>query len=249
GYISFGHIAFFGIGAYSTAILMQPEYNWNFFATLPVGALIAGAVAAVVGRPVLRLRGAYFAIATWALGEAIREFVTRVPVTGGSYGLSVPANPSTKFFYYVMLAATGLAFLLCILLLEYSRFGYRVKAVRDNEVAARMQGINADRVKTAAFVLSAIIPAVLGGINAYWITFINPNSVLNTIFTDQMVVMVLVGGLGHMWGPAFGAAALYILNEMSIVYFGENTWYLVLIGVFVMLIVLFLPDGLVSLIP
>lgn len=249
GYISFGHVAFFGIGAYSTAILMQPEYGWNFFATLPVGALIAGGLAAIVGWPVLKLRGAYFAIGTWALGEAIREFATVTSITGGSYGISLPANTNSTFFYFVMLGAVVIAYLFCFLLLERSRFGYRVKAVRDNEVAARMQGINADRVKIEAFVISAVIPAVLGGINAYWITFINPNSVLNTIFTDQMVVMVLIGGLGHAWGPALGACLLYFLSQEFSAYFGSTTWYLVLIGVLVMLVVLVLPDGLVSLFP
>jgi branched-chain amino acid transport system permease protein len=249
GYISFGHVAFFGIGAYSTAILMQPEYGWNFFATLPVGALVAGGLAALIGWPVLKLRGAYFAIGTWALGEAIREFATVVPFTNGSYGISLPPNTSSVFFYFVMLVAAGIAYLVCYLLLERSRFGYRVKAVRDSEVAARMQGINADRVKIEAFVLSAVIPAVLGGINAYWITFINPNSVLNTIFTDQMVVMVLLGGLGSLWGPALGAAVLYFLSQQFAAYFGGTTWYLVLIGVLVMAVVLVLPDGLVSLAP
>src|SRR3546814_4043882 len=97
GYISFGHVAFFGIGAYSTAIPMQPDYNWNFFATLPVGAVIAGGLADIVGWPVLKLRGAYFAIGTWELGEAIREIATGVPFTGGSYGLPLPPNTSSLF--------------------------------------------------------------------------------------------------------------------------------------------------------
>src|SRR5699024_6732729 len=148
-----------------------------------------------------------------------------------------------------MLGATAVAYIICFVLLERSRFGYRVKAVRDSEVAARMQGINADRVKIEAFVLSAVIPAVLGGINAYWITFINPNSVLNTLFTDQMVVMVLLGGLGHPWGAALGAGVLYFLNQEFAAQFGDTTWYLVFIGVLVMLVVMLLPDGLVSLLP
>jgi branched-chain amino acid transport system permease protein len=92
-----------------------------------------------------------------------------------------------------------------------------------------------------------VIPAVLGGINAYWITFINPASVLNTIITDQLVVMVLVGGLGHIWGPALGATALFLLQEQLRVSYGETTAYIVIVGVLVMLVVLFLPDGLVSL--
>lgn len=247
GYISFGHVAFFGIGAYTTGILMQPEYGWPFLATLPVAAVIAAAFAAVAGYPALRLRGAYFAIATWAIAEAVREFATVSSFTGGSGGLTLPVNSSPSYFYYTMLIAAALSYVLCYVLLERSRFGFRVKAVRDNEAAARAQGIDATRVKMEAFMLSAAIPAVLGGINAYWITFINPDSVLNTIITDQLVVMVLVGGLGHAWGPALGAAVLYLINEQFLVTFGSSTSYIAMIGVLVMLVVLFLPDGLVSL--
>jgi branched-chain amino acid transport system permease protein len=247
GYISFGHVAFFGIGAYTTAILMQPEHGWNFWATLPVAAVVAGAVAALVGWPALRLKGAYFAIATWALAEAVRELTTVLDFTGGSGGLTTPIRLDDTFFYYTMLAAAAIAYALCYLLLERSRFGFRVKAVRDNEVAARAQGINTTLVKIEAFVLSAIIPAVLGGINAYWITFINPQSVLNTIITDQLVVMVLVGGLGHAWGPALGATALFLLQEQLRVSYGETTAYIIIVGALVMAVVLFLPDGLVSL--
>ncbi|MGH3367619.1 MAG: branched-chain amino acid ABC transporter permease [Nocardioidaceae bacterium] len=247
GYISFGHVAFFGIGSYTTAILMQPEYGWNFFATLPVAAALAGAVAAIAGWPALRLKGAYFAIATWALAEAVRELATVADITGGASGLTLPILADETFFYYTMLGAAAVAYLICYLLLERSRFGIRVKAVRDNEMAARAQGIDATRVKIEAFVLSAMIPAVLGGINAYWITFINPESVLSTLITDQLVVMVLVGGLGHAWGPALGAAVLYLLNQQLLVSFGETTAYIAFIGILVMLIVLFLPDGLVSL--
>lgn len=247
GYISFGHVAFFGIGAYTTAILMQPQHDWNFWATLPVAAVIAGAVAALVGWPALRLKGAYFAIATWALAEAVRELTTVVKFTGGSGGLSTPIRADDNFFFYTMLAAAAIAYAVCYLLLERSKFGFKVKAVRDNEIAARAQGINTNLVKIQAFVLSAVIPAVLGGINAYWITFINPQSVLNTLITDQLVVMVLVGGLGHAWGPALGATAMFLLQEQLRVSYGETTAYIIVVGAIVMLIVLFLPDGLVSL--
>ncbi|ULN36396.1 branched-chain amino acid ABC transporter permease [Mycolicibacterium smegmatis] len=247
GYISFGHVAFFGIGAYTTAILMQPQHDWDFWATLPVAAVVAGAVAALVGWPALRLKGAYFAIATWALAEAVRELTTVVEFTGGSGGLSTPIRADDNFFFYTMLGASAIAYAVCYLLLERSKFGFKVKAVRDNEIAARAQGINTNLVKIQAFVLSAVIPAVLGGINAYWITFINPQSVLNTLITDQLVVMVLVGGLGHAWGPALGAAAMFLLQEQLRVSYGETTAYIIIVGAIVMLIVLFLPDGLVSL--
>ena len=249
GYISFGHAAFFGIGAYATALLMQPERHWNFFLTLPVGAAAAALVAAILGWPTLKLRGAYFAIATWALAEAIAQLATVVGFTGGSSGLTIPVFQSTNYFFYAMLIAAAITYLLCYVLLERARFGYKVRAVRDNEPAARSVGIDTTRVKIQAFVLSAVIPAVFGGVFAYWITFMNPASVLSADITDQMVVMALIGGLGTMWGPALGAAALYILNRQFVAWFGDTTSYIAMVGALVALVVLFLPDGLVSLIP
>lgn len=249
GYISFGHVAFFGIGAYTTALLMQPPRNWNFFLTLPVGAAAAGLLAVIIGWPSLRLRGAYFAIATWALAEALAQLASVVGFTGGSFGISTPANPSTSFFYFVMVIAAAIAYVIAWVLLERSRFGYRVKAVRDHEAAAQSVGINTTSVKLQAFVLSAVIPAVFGGINAYWITFINPQSVLAGDITDQMVVMALLGGLGNAWAPAIGATVLYIINSYFNSTYGSTTTYIAIIGALVALIVLFLPDGLVSLLP
>jgi branched-chain amino acid transport system permease protein len=249
GYISFGQVAFFGIGAYATALLMQPSRHWNFFLTLPVGAAAAALLALVVGWPSLRLRGAYFAIATWALAEALAQLAGVVGFTGGSFGISTPANPSTSFFYYAMLIAAAAAYALGWVLLERSRFGFKVKAVRDHEIAAQALGIRANWVKMQAFVLSAVIAAVFGGINAYWITFINPQSVLAGDITDQMVVMVLVGGLGHPWGPALGATALYLVNSWFNSTFGSTTSYIAMIGALVAVVVLFLPDGIVSLLP
>ncbi len=249
GYISFGQVVFFGIGAYSTALLMQPGLDWNFFLTLPVGAVVAGVFALVVGWPTLRLRGAYFAIATWALAEALAQLTTAVDFTGGSFGLSTPGNASTWFFYYVMLITSALIYLLIFLLLERSRLGYKVKAVRDNEAAAQSLGINTTAVKLQAFVLSAALPAVLGGIYAYWITFINPQSVLAGDITDQMVVMALVGGLGHLWGPALGATVIYLASTWLSAKFGSSTGYIAMIGALLAAIVLFLPDGIIGLLP
>jgi len=247
GYISFGQVAFFGVGAYTTALLMQHGQDWNFFATLPVGAVLAGLLAVIVGWPVLKLRGAYFAIATWALAEAFLQIATAAGFTGGSSGLTLPINASTSFFYYAMLVPAAVTFVVCWLLLERSRFGYRVKAVRDHEAAAESIGIDTTRVKIQAFAFSAVIPGVFGGIYAYWITFINPTSVLAGDITDQMVVMALVGGLGRIWGPALGATLLYLVDRQFIASFGETTAYIAVLGGLLALIVLFLPDGLISL--
>ena len=247
GYISFGQAAFFGIGAYTTALLMQKGQDWNFFATLPVGAVLAGVLAVIIGWPVLKLRGAYFAIATWAMAEAFLQISTAAGFTGGSSGLTLPINASVSFFYYAMLIPAIVTFVVCWLLLERSRFGYRVKAVRDHEPAAESIGIDTTRVKIQAFAFSAVIPGVFGGIYAYWITFINPTSVLADDITDQMVVMALVGGLGRIWGPVLGATLLYLVNRQFIASFGDTTAYIAAVGAIVALIVLFLPDGLVSL--
>lgn len=249
GYISFGQVAFFGIGAYATGLLMNPPYNWPFAPTIPVGMVVAGIVAAIVGWPTLRLRGAYFAIATWAFAEAIFQLATVARFTGGTFGLSLPGFVDETYFYYVMLVAAVITYGVVYFLLERSRFGYRVQAVRDNEIAAQMLGINANLVKLQAFVLSAVIPAAFGCINAYWITFINPSSVLVGDISDQMVVMALLGGLGHIWGSIIGAAALYLVNQYFWINYGNTTIYIAIIGVVIALVVLFLPDGLVSLWP
>ena len=249
GYISFGHSAFFGIGAYVTAILMQQGVGLTFAATVPVGLLAAAAVAALIGAPTMRLRGSYFAIATWAFAEMLLQLVNILEITGGTGGLSVPPYLDEQFFYYTMLGAALGCYLLVWLLLEQSRFGYRLKALRDHEPAAEALGINTTQVKVQAFGLSAAMAALFGSVHAYWVTFIDPRSVMGGEITDQMVVMVLLGGLGTVWGPALGAALLWMTNRFLWATWGDTTIYLPITGIVIALVVLFLPNGLVSLLP
>lgn len=249
GYINFGQVAFFGIGAYATGILMNDPYGWSFSATIPVGLAAAALLAAVVGWPTLRLRGAYFAIATWAFAEALFQISTILDITGGPAGLSLPPIVDERLFYYLMAAAAAVTYAIAYVLLERSRFGYRLLSLRDNETAAETLGINTASVKLYAFVLSAVICALFGSIFAYWVTFINPRSVLGGDITDQMVVMVLVGGLGSLWGPAVGATILYLVNRILWSFWGDTVIYIVILGAAIAAVVLFLPDGLVSLLP
>lgn len=249
GYISFGHSAFFGIGAYATAILMGSGFGLPFLATIPIGLIAAAAVAGVIGAPTMRLRGSYFAIATWAFAEMLYQLVTVLEITGGTGGLSLPPFLNEHFFYFVMLATAAATYALVWLLFEYSRFGFRIKALRDHEPAAEAMGINTVLVKVQAFALSAAIAAVFGSIYAYWVTFIDPPSALGGQITDQMVVMVLLGGLGTVWGPALGGALLWLLNRTLWASLGDTTIYIPILGVLIALVVLFLPNGLVSLIP
>jgi branched-chain amino acid transport system permease protein len=247
GYIDFGHSAFFGIGAYATAIFMGESFGWPFLATVPVGLLAAAAVAAVIGGPTLRLRGAYFAIATWAFAELLLQLANVLEVTGGTGGLSLPPFLDERFFYFVMLAATVLTYGLTWLLFERSHFGLKVKALRDHEPAAEAMGINTAAVKLQAFALSAALAAVFGSIFAYWVTFINPKSVLGGDITDQMVIMVLLGGLGSLWGPAVGGALLFFVNRFVWMTWGDTAFYIVILGVAIVLVVLFLPSGIAGL--
>ncbi len=249
GYINFGQVAFFGVGAYATGILMNDPYDWTFPATVPAGLTASAILAAAVGWPTLRLRGAYFAIATWAFAEALFQISTVLDITGGPAGLSLPPIVDERLFYYLMAAAAAGTYGIAYLLLERSRFGYRLTALRDNETAAETLGINTASVKVSAFVLSAILSALFGSIFAYWVTFINPRSVLGGDITDQMVIMVLVGGLGSLWGPALGAAILYLVNRLLWSYWGDTVIYIVILGVAIAAVVLFLPDGLISLWP
>jgi branched-chain amino acid transport system permease protein len=247
GYIDFGHSAFFGIGAYATAILMGEAFGWAFFATIPIGIAAAAGVAAVIGGPTLKLRGAYFAIATWAFAEMLLQLANVLDITGGTGGLSLPPFLDERFFYYAMLAAAAATYGLTWLLFERSRFGLKVKALRDHEPAAEAMGIDTAMVKLQTFALSAAMAAVFGSLFAYWVTFINPGSVLGGDITDQMVVMVLLGGLGTLWGPALGGVGLFLVNRVFWMNWGDTSAYIAILGIAIVVVVLFLPEGLAGL--
>ncbi len=246
GYLSFGHGAFFGLGAYVTGIGMT-VLGWPFAVGLVVSGVLAAALAAAIGYPTLRLRGAYFAIATWAFGEMLRQVATVMDVTGGAFGMRLPAFLNLPFFYYVTLGTSALVYLTTYLLLERSPFGYKLLAIREHEEAAEMVGVNTVAVKVNAFALSAFFPGVLGGIYAYWLTYIHPDSVLGGIITDLMVVMVFLGGMGTFWGPLLGAFLVQLVSRSLWLAWGESTLYLVIIGAAICVVVLFMPGGIVGL--
>ena len=247
GYINFGHSAFFGLGAYVTALLMTDPLGLPFLATIPAGIAVTAVCAIVIGAPTLRLRGAYFAIATWAFAEVLIQFATVVEFTGGTGGLSLPPFLNERFFYFAMLVTAVLTYLATWALFEHSRFGLKVKALRDHEPAAEAMGINTSLVKLQTFVLSAVTASVFGAIFAYWVTFINPKSVFGGDITDQMVVMVLLGGLGTLWGPAIGGVALFVVNRLIWMYWGDTAFYIAILGAAIVLVVLFLPNGIAGL--
>jgi branched-chain amino acid transport system permease protein len=245
GYLCFGHGAFFGLGAYITGMTMV-HLGWPFGIALVVSGILSALLAVIIGYPTLRLRGAYFAIATWAFGEMMRQIATVLDITGGAFGLQLPAFLNIPFFYYVMLLVTGLTYLTTHLLLERARFGYKLLAIREHEEAAEMVGVDTVSIKIQAFALSAFFPGVIGGINAYWVTYIHPDSVLGAQLTDFMVVMAFLGGIGSLWGPFLGAVVVQLVNRGLWLVWGEGTFYLVIIGAAICAVVLFIPNGLIG---
>jgi branched-chain amino acid transport system permease protein len=244
GYLNFGHQAFFGLGAYGTALLMT-KGGWPFVLTLPAAGLLAAGLALVTGFPTLRLRGAYFAIATWAMARAIQQVALILNITGGPDGLRLPPFLQPQFFFYFMLVLVAATFAIYWFLLERASFGLRLKAIREDESGAMALGLNPSRIKMQAFILSAIPAGIIGGVYAYWITFIDPNSALGDLITDQATVMAVFGGLGTLIGPAIGAIIVFAFKTYFWAYLSNyQVLYLIILGVVIAASVVFLPNGL-----
>jgi branched-chain amino acid transport system permease protein len=244
GYLNFGHAMFFGIGAYSTGILMK-HAGWHFVSTLPVGGLMAALTALLIGVPTLRLKGAYFAIGTWSLALAVQQLALVLDITGGPDGMRLPTILNPVYFYYWMLGIVAGTFILYWILLERAPFGLKVKAIREDQEGAMALGLNPTRIKVQAFVLSAGPVGLLGSVYAYWITFIDPLSVLGDIITDQAVVMAVFGGLGTLIGPAIGAVIIFAFKTTFWTYLSDyQVLYLIILGAAISLTVIFLPNGL-----
>lgn len=246
GYLNFGHALFFGTGAYTTAILMK-HYGWPFLLTLPLGGLLAGVIALIIGVPTLRLKGAYFAIGTWALALAVQQLALVLDITGGPDGMRLPPFLHPKYFYYWMLAVVAGTFLLYWYLLEKAPFGLKVKAIREDQEGAMALGLNPNRIKVKAFTLSAVPVGLIGSIYAYWITFIDPLSVLGDLITDQAVVMAVFGGLGTLIGPVIGAIIIFAFKIYFWAYLSDyQVLYIIILGAVIAVSVLFLPNGLLG---
>jgi branched-chain amino acid transport system permease protein len=244
GYLNFGHGAFFGLGAYTTAILMM-QAHWPFALALPMGGVLAGVGALVAGLPTLRLKGAYFAIATWALSRAVQQLALIMDITGGPDGMRLPSFLNPQFFYYLMLAIVAVTFALLWFLLERSPFGLKLKAIREDEEGAMALGLNPTKLKMQAFILSAVPTGILGGVYAYWITFIDPASTLGDLVSDQALVMVVFGGMGTLIGPVIGAILIFAFKTLFWAYLSDfQLLYLIILGAVIALSVVFIPNGL-----
>jgi branched-chain amino acid transport system permease protein len=243
GYLNFGHQAFFGIGAYATAILMMKSH-WPFPLALAAGGAIASVAALVIGIPTLRLKGSYFAIAVWALARAIQQFALIAAWTGGPDGMRLTAFLDPQFFFYVMLGIVGVTFFALWFLLERAPFGLKLKAIREDQESAKALGLNPTTLKIQAFILSAIPTALIGGVFAYWVTFIDPGSTLSDLISDQAIVMLVFGGMGTLIGPVIGAVLIFSFKTLFWAYLSQyEVLYIIILGAVIAVSVIFMPDG------
>lgn len=212
GYPSFGNSVFYGLGAYGVAIAMA-QWQLPFAVGMGLGALLAVVFALLVGIPVLRLRGHYFAIATLALAGVMAAIVSNVPLAGQNIGLVLPPLNNDALFYELALALLAIT-TLSIWGISRSRFGYGLIAIRENEDAAAVMGINTTLYKVLAFTLSGFFSALAGGIHAYWITFLDPQSAFDIVLNIKMIIMAVFGGAGTVLGPIIGALSLSAVSEI-----------------------------------
>jgi branched-chain amino acid transport system permease protein len=245
GYVSFGHVAFFGAGAYTAGILIGSS-GWSW----PLAALAGGAAAALlalgIGWPCLRLKGPYFAIAMLGLNEVLRALVSYFEgLTGGGNGLSLPTLDATVPVYYAM-GLIAVAVTLAARLIIDSRFGLRLMTIREDEVAAEAMGIPTFRHKLLAFLLSAIGPGIAGALTARDQGYIEPLSVFPLATTITMIVMTLFGGKGTVWGPVLGATVLFVAQEM--VWARYPYVHPLLFGAIIVTVVLVMPRGVLGLV-
>ncbi len=249
GYASFGNVVFFGIGAYITAILME-KAGLNFAVAFLGAGLGSALFAILIGLPVLRLRGHYFAIATLGVAEAMKALVQNLEITEGNSGIYLPVlNLSVKaqyyFFFYMMLGTLVLTLLITYLMLN-AKFGYSLIAIREDEDAANSVGINTTYAKTMAFALSGLFTGFAGSIYAFQQAFIKPGPAFTVHTTVKMIVMAVFGGMGKLFGPLLGAFSIEIISEILSNYF--LVAHTLFFGIVVILAIVFTPKGIIDLI-
>jgi branched-chain amino acid transport system permease protein len=245
GQVNFGQAAFYGIGAYATAI--AGKAGWPWVATPVLAAGLAGIASLGLGLPTLRLRTFYLAMATIGFGEIVRLALLHwEPVTGGSSGLRAvpgislgPFAPSGNFqHYYVLLGVLALAVVIAWRI-RHSRLGRDMIATRDSEIAAELGGVDTVRTKILAFVLAAVYAGVAGCLYASYVRYISPDS-----FTNQQAVlfftMLVIGGSGSLMGAVIGALILTFLPEF---FRSAGQYYLVCYGIGVVAMIILAPRG------
>lgn len=243
GYIDFGSAAYTGVGSYIAGVLMV-KAGAPISAAVAAAGLGAGLLALVVGLPTLRLKGAYFAIATFALSEALMQVAEQWgSVTGGGIGLTVPQRLDDRTYYWVYLLLAG--FLVGLTRwIELHKHGYGLRAIRESEEAAARTGVNTLEVKLKTYVLTAFFIGLLGALESTRLGYFTPGDVFDVRITIKMIIMSLLGGMGTVLGPVIGASFLQWLED--VLGAALLNYYLVIIGLVIVIVIIFLPRGIMG---
>jgi len=248
GYAAFGNVVFMGIGAYTTAILMT-KAGIPWWLGVLAGGILSVLFAILLGLPILRLRGHYFAICTLGVNEAIKQFTLIFEgLTEGGMGITLPLTKMSISAFYNLIYFTMFGILLACFLTTYvisqNRIGYALRAIRANEDAAEMSGIRTTYYKIVAWAISAFFTALVGGVYAYWFAFIEPANVFDIMIAVKAFVMMLLGGGGTVMGPVLGAVVLELVSELV---WGEFlTLHMLIFGAIIVLVILFMPSGMME---
>src|SRR5437667_7145996 len=249
GQVSFGHAAFFGLGAYATAVLPEPGV-FSLWLALGLGVVVVGLYALTVSYFATTRRGIYFALLTLIFAEVIYTFFRYTQTFGGSDGIQgLPASqlwPGVAIdtparLYYLVVAYLLLAYLACRALVR-SHFGQVLLAIRENEDRARFLGYNVQRYKMGVCMISAVLTGLGGALYPGRSAFATPDLMLWTV-SGEFIIMVMIGGLGTLAGPVIGGAFFVVLQEKVSSYVD---WYFMVIGLVLIFIVLFMPKGLLG---
>jgi branched-chain amino acid transport system permease protein len=248
GQISLGHAAFYGMGAYLSAILTT-TYHFPPWPAMVIAMLATGVVAYFVGYPSLKLRGHYLVMATLGFSIIVNIFMVELDkITGGPSGFPGIPNLSigklifdNDFKNFYLIWTFAFFSILVSLNLVNSRVGRALKAIHGSEVAANTLGVDTDKYKTKVFVLSAIFASLSGSLYAHYLTFISPRS-FDFYYSIQVVTMVIVGGMGSIWGAFFGAGLLTVLSEILHV---AEKYNIIVYGTILTLVLVSLPEGVI----
>jgi len=250
GQISIGHAAFFGIGAYTSAILTV-RYGFNPWPCMLIGMVVSAVVAILVGAPSLKLKGHYLAMATLAFGIIVYIiFKKEVTWTGGPDGMTgIPGLSlfgfefdSVEKYYYLVWSFVFAVFIFTANLIQ-SGIGRALRAIHVSEPAAGAMGVDISRFKILVFFYSAILASLAGSLYAHYLNFINP-STFDLFFSIKLVIMIALGGMYNIWGAIIGAVFITFLNYEWLHYFEE--FEVIVYGVILLLVTIFLPKGLVG---
>jgi len=242
GQISLGHAAFFGAGAYTTAMLMRA--GWPLIAAMPVASAVAGVFGLIVGLTSLRVRHDFLAITTMGVGFLFLGIVRKQPWFGAELGISgIPDHGLGAIGFVVLASGLAAGVILLSLILRRSWLGFAFSAVADDEDTARALGINIMRFKLAAFVLGTMLAGVAGGLYAGFTRFVIPDAFGFTV-SISILAMVIVGGIGSTWGVVIAASFLTLMPE---IFRSINDYKLVLYGALLLIVMRFAPDGLAGL--